>query len=251
MLYTRLAAGGAAFEPQRNVITKATGLDGGGSVTADERGRVWVAWHAGPNTGGEAARALFVAESADDGRTFAAEIQPVADKTGACGCCGMRVCTDAAGRLHLAYRTAIGGSQRDLILASIDGARPLVSTLGTWTTPTCPMSTCAMVRAGDGIAVAWENEDGLHWTRVTRGKAAAAMQVAGKGAKHPSIAVEPTGDVLIAWAEGAGWSRGGILRWRRYAANGRPVEETSGEADLPAWSLPAAIWTDGRYCIWY
>ena len=35
MLYTRLNDTGDAFEPQRNVIQKRVGLDGGGSVAAD------------------------------------------------------------------------------------------------------------------------------------------------------------------------------------------------------------------------
>ena len=46
MLYTRLNDDGTAFEPQRNVIQHAVGLDGGGSVAADAAGNVHVAWHA-------------------------------------------------------------------------------------------------------------------------------------------------------------------------------------------------------------
>src|SRR5262249_38664040 len=46
MLYTRLNDDGTAFEPQRNVIRSAVGLDGGGSVAADRMGNVYVAWHA-------------------------------------------------------------------------------------------------------------------------------------------------------------------------------------------------------------
>jgi hypothetical protein len=46
MLYARLNDKGDAFEPQRNVIAEAMGLDGGGSVAADEAGHVYVVWHA-------------------------------------------------------------------------------------------------------------------------------------------------------------------------------------------------------------
>src|SRR5262249_1094300 len=45
MLYTRLNDAGSAFEPERNLIQSAYGLDGGGSVGADEAGNVYVAWH--------------------------------------------------------------------------------------------------------------------------------------------------------------------------------------------------------------
>src|SRR5205085_11145752 len=44
MLYARLNDAGTAFEPQRNVIQAAFGLDGSGSVYADDAGNVGVAW---------------------------------------------------------------------------------------------------------------------------------------------------------------------------------------------------------------
>ena len=37
---------GTAFETERNVIHAAYGLDGGGSVAADDQANVYVAWHA-------------------------------------------------------------------------------------------------------------------------------------------------------------------------------------------------------------
>jgi hypothetical protein len=43
LFYTRLNDAGAAFEPERNVITYAYGLDGGSSVAADPQGNVYVA----------------------------------------------------------------------------------------------------------------------------------------------------------------------------------------------------------------
>src|SRR5579872_4230394 len=68
MLYTRLGDDGT-FEPQRNVISKAYGLDGGGSVAADLEGNVYVAWHAGDGTG-EENRRVWLARSTDEGQTF-------------------------------------------------------------------------------------------------------------------------------------------------------------------------------------
>src|SRR5437899_2508046 len=46
LFYTRMNDGATAFEPQRNVITYAYGLDGGSSVAADPQGNVFVVWHA-------------------------------------------------------------------------------------------------------------------------------------------------------------------------------------------------------------
>ena len=42
MLYTRLNDQGTAFEPQRNLMLRTFGLDGGGTVAADAAGNVYV-----------------------------------------------------------------------------------------------------------------------------------------------------------------------------------------------------------------
>src|SRR5438045_3785239 len=72
--YAGLDDEGTAFEPQRNVIQAANGLDGGGSVAADDSGNVYVAWHAPePGGKGEDNRRVWVARSTDEGKTFARE----------------------------------------------------------------------------------------------------------------------------------------------------------------------------------
>jgi hypothetical protein len=99
MLYTRLNDVGTAFEPQRNLITAAVVLDGGGSVAADAAGNVYVFWHAPePGKKGEGNRRVWVAASADEGKTFAAERAASTEPTGACGCCGLRAFADRKGR---------------------------------------------------------------------------------------------------------------------------------------------------------
>ncbi|HWF66166.1 MAG TPA: sialidase family protein, partial [Acidobacteriaceae bacterium] len=107
MLYTRLNDRGTAFEPERNLIHEAYGLDGGGSVAADAKGDVYVFWHA-PLVGqkGEGSRRVWMAKSVDDGRTFAREKVAFDAPTGACGCCGMRAYADSAGNLYVLFRSA-------------------------------------------------------------------------------------------------------------------------------------------------
>jgi hypothetical protein len=48
MLYSRLNDAGAAFEPERNLMHRSFGLDGGGTIAADARGHVYVLWHGIP-----------------------------------------------------------------------------------------------------------------------------------------------------------------------------------------------------------
>ena len=45
MLYARLNDAGTAFQAQRNLMRHSFGLDGGGSIAADQSRNVYVAWH--------------------------------------------------------------------------------------------------------------------------------------------------------------------------------------------------------------
>jgi hypothetical protein len=89
MLYARLNDAGTGFEPERNVVGSAWGLDGGGSLAADGEGNVYVFWHAPiPGKKGEDNRRVWVAVSTDDGKSFAQEAIAYTPPVGACGCCG-------------------------------------------------------------------------------------------------------------------------------------------------------------------
>src|SRR5262249_10904196 len=143
MLYTRLNDEGTAFEPQRNLIQSAAGLDGGGSVAADGAGNVYVFWHAPePGKKGEDNRRVWVAVSADEGKTFAPERPASADPTGACGCCGMRGFAGGKGKVYALYRGARDGTRRDtyLLISSDKGKSFLGEDVHPWSINACPMS---------------------------------------------------------------------------------------------------------------
>src|SRR5207302_9883308 len=91
MIYTRLNDAGTAFEPERSLITSAVGLDGGGSVAADDSGNVYVAWHAPePQTRGEANRRVWVARSTDEAKPSVGENRGTASRraVAAAAACG-------------------------------------------------------------------------------------------------------------------------------------------------------------------
>src|SRR5260221_7274384 len=72
MLYARINAAGTAFEPERNVIQLAYGLDGGGSLAADKAGNVYVVWDGpAPGTEGEGKRRGWVGPPGGEGGTLA------------------------------------------------------------------------------------------------------------------------------------------------------------------------------------
>src|SRR5262245_47264952 len=168
MLYTRLNDASKAFEPERDVITVARGLDGGGSVAADNQGNVFVFWHAPKpgNTNGEAGRAVFVARSEDEGKTFAPEKLATSKPTGACGCCGMKAFADNAGNVFALYRGASEKVNRDeiLLISRNHGADFQVANAHPWNIASCPMSSASLATGTMGALAAWETAGQVYFT---------------------------------------------------------------------------------------
>jgi hypothetical protein len=249
LLYARLDAAGKAFETQRNLMTKTFVLDGGGSLVADARGNVIVAWHAQPPGGkGEDTRQLWVSLSHDEGKTFAAEKPAWSEKTGACSCCGVRGFVDRGGVAYFTYRAATDKTGRGMyLLCSGDVGESFTGkALDEWRLDTCPMSSEAIAEGPGGVYVAWDNDGQIFFTRTpSTGLSVDAPKPApgpGSNRKHPALAVNERGEMLLVWTEGTGWNRGGALAWQLYDKAGNPMGEVGRRPNaIPAWSLPAAI----------
>jgi hypothetical protein len=258
MLYARMNAATGRFEPQRNLITRSTNLDGGGSVAADRRGGVYVAWHGGgPDGGDEDSRRVWIARSSDDGRTFAQEVAVSAPETGVCGCCALRLFAERNGVLHLLYRAATGKTHRDVYsLVSRDSGRTFNGTrVQGWEIGACPMTSMSIVE-GRHVLGAWETDGQVYFARldVNDGVTAPPQTAAGDKArrKHPRLAVNGSGVVLLTWTEGTSWARGGNLAWQAFTADGTATGVTGAHPDVPVWSFAAvAARRDGRFTIFY
>jgi hypothetical protein len=75
---------------------------------------------------------------------------------------------------------------------------------------------------------------------------------AGKGRKHPAVAVNARGETILAWTEGMGWNRGGSVAWQVYDKEGKPAAERGHAAGVPVWSLVAVfVRPDGRFAVVY
>jgi hypothetical protein len=259
MLYTRLDDAGTAFEPQRNLIRVAAGLDGGGSVAADGAGNVAVAWHAPePGSQGEGSRRVWVALSSDEGKTFAREKPASEPATGVCGCCGMRAFSDRSGALYLLYRSAAGGVNRDtyLLTAKNRGAEFQSDDLHKWNVGTCPMSSFSLAEGNLGVLAAWETAGQVYFARIdpATGKPSLrrAAPGAGTGRKHPVVAANARGETILAWTEGMGWNRGGSVAWQVFDRDGQPTAESGRAAGVPTWSLVAVFpRADGGFTVVY
>jgi hypothetical protein len=261
MLYARSNAGGTAFEPQRSVMQRSLTLDGGGTVSADPGGNVYVAWHgndAKTGNGGEANRRIWIARSSDDGRTFATETEAWREPTGACSCCGMRLLATRGRGLNLLYRSATGNINRDIyLLSSGDRGRTFRGArIHQWEIAACPMTSMDLAEASGGVLAAWESEGQVFFGAVDTvspgmsWKAAPASDVTGR--KHPRLATGPGGQTLLVWTEGTAWARGGSLAWQIFNSKGEaigPIERRSG---MPTWSFGAAVPRgDGGFTVLY
>jgi hypothetical protein len=259
MLYTRLNDAGTAFEPERNVIRKAYGLDGGGSLAADANGNVYVFWHA-PLVGqkGEANRRVWMAKSSDDGRTFAPEVMAFPDATGACGCCGMRAYADAADNIYVLFRSATNVVNRDIwLLTSTDRGHSFHGAdISRWKIGACVMSSASLASSPSGVLAAWETEKQTWFARIKPGTSSMSAPTPAPGSainrKYPVVVSNSRGETLFAWTEGTAWKRGGAVEWQVYDPQDH-VESTSGKADgVPAFSLIAAFAKpDGSFVVLY
>ena len=155
LLYSRLDLDGDGFEPQRNVMTRTFGLDGGGAVTADGAGNVYVAWHgkAAGAAEGEAGRQVFLTQSSDGGGSFSPERAISEPGAGACACCAMRLFAGSDGTVYGLFRTATDVVRRDMVLlVSKDHGKTFAGRrIHEWEIGSCPMTSMSMVEGAHGV----------------------------------------------------------------------------------------------------
>ncbi len=246
MLYTRLNDAGTSFEPERNVMQYAVGLDGGGSVAADPFGNVYVVWHGNPDKNGEANRRVWVARSRDGGKTFEREFAANREPTGACGCCALRAFADERGTLYILYRAATQGIHRDMVLLiSTDQGRNFRGErIAKWDLNACPLTTAYISESRPDVLLAWQTEEQVYYARLGRGSLmlsdVSTPPGPGRSRKFPAIAGNGRRETLLAWTEGTAWKRGGSLGWQVFDQAGHPTDVRGTAPGVPVWGLVAA-----------
>lgn len=262
MLYARLNDSGTAFQAQRNLMRHSFGLDGGGSIAADQSRNVYVAWHgigqaeaSGTGKEGEARRRMWIAKSQDEGRSFSPEEKAWSQETGACGCCGMKIFVDRRANIYALYRSATESVHRDVYLLTSQNRGQSFEgrLLHKWDINACPMSSMDIAENADMVVGAWETGGQVFWARLDGGGGQPISPAGeGKGRKHPRLAVNQSGDVLLAWTEGTGWKKGGSLAYQVYDRTGQPTPDAGRLPGIAAWSFAAVAATpDNRFSILY
>ena len=259
LLYTRLNDPGTAFEPERNLISYAGGLDGGSSVAADSQGNVYVVWQAPQpgNTNGEAGRAVFVARSSDEGKTFERETPALSQRTGACPCCGMRAAADQSGAVYVLFRAATESVNRDetLIVSRHPGDEFTVANVHPWKANICPMSSATLTETKSGMLAAWETAGQVFYAEANSRTMQVSKPISPNGKvsrKHPVVIANQRGERLLVWTENTAWAKGGAVVWQLFDSDGRAISEQNRREGLPPWSLATAFAeSDGNLVIVY
>jgi hypothetical protein len=230
-------------------------------VAADRDGRVFVAWHgrAEDAPADEVARRMWVARSSDEGATFETEFPAVEQSTGACACCGTRALADRRGGVLMLYRAATAAVERDMILlnSSDHGASYAARPLDPWRIGICPMSSVSLAEAGRDVVAAWETDGQVKFVRIDPEGKSLSSPISppgpAKGRKHPAVAANAEGEIILVWTEGTGWQKGGKLAWQVFDPSSRPTEQKGTiEGGVPVWGLATVVATpDGGFVVFH
>ena len=116
------------------------------------------------------------------------------------------------------------------------------------------MSTMALVEGPSGVVGAWETNGQIYFTTIKSGTTdftePQSAPGTGRERKHPALAFNARGEMILVWTEGTGWERGGALAWQVFDKTGKPTAE-KGLVDraIPVWGLPTVVATDGGFTI--
>jgi hypothetical protein len=112
----------------------------------------------------------------------------------------------------------------------------------------------ALVEGPNGVVAAWETDGQIYFAGTKPGtntflEPQAAPGTGGKR-KHPALAFDARGRMLLAWTEGTGWEKGGALVWQLFDATGKPSGETRQfDGGIPVWGLPAVVARDDGFIV--
>ena len=157
----------------------------------------------------------------------------------------MKAFVDRRGDVFALYRSATESVHRDIyLLRSSDHGKTFQGKLlHKWNINACPMSSMDFAEHANLMVCAWETGGQVYWTRVAEGSTGDPIPAPGegKGRKHPRLAVNDKGEVLLLWTEGTGWQKGGSFAYQIYDRAGSPIGDTMHFPGIPAWSFAAAV----------
>ena len=162
---------------------------------------------------------------------------------------------DSRGAVLALYRAAYEMTNRDetLLFSRNNGANFEIAYSHHWNIGTCPMSSASISENSGEILAAAETHGRVFFVRLdpNTGKVSSPVSPE-RQAKHPVAIGNARGEVLLAWAEGTGWNKGGSVAWQLYDREDKPISEKGRAEGLQPWSLPTALAEpDGSFTVVY
>jgi hypothetical protein len=107
------------------------------------------------------------------------------------------------------------------------------------------MSTAYLSEGGGSVVAAWEKAGQVYFEGVGQelGRADSGVAAPGESGnrKHPAVATNANGVVLLVWTEGTGWSKGGSLAWQLFDRGGKAKSAQGQTPGVPVWGLPSTF----------
>ena len=120
----------------------------------------------------------------------------------------------------------------------------------------CVMSSAAISEGASSLLAAWETKGQIYFSKIDPSSLRPAAPIEAPGAagkrKHPAIAANAAGETIVAWTNGMGWMKGGVVEWQVFDKSGAPTAE-KGKADgVPPNSLISVFArADGGFTVVY
>jgi hypothetical protein len=265
----RSADWGETFEKSVLVDAGAPASQAFSALNVSPRGQVYVAWLDGRERGGGHAgtSALYLARSADRGRSFEPSVRVSRD---VCPCCRPSIAFTGEQAVHVAFRGVTGDHIRDILIAtSHDGGarwgKPVPVAEDNWRIHGCPHSGASLAVLGKRLFVSWytvrEGHGAIYYAWSDDGGRTFSerrpLSEAVIDANHPHLL--PVGDAILAVFQGRepdqnqGWGKIGVY-CREIDAGGRAaapvrIEPAKASASYPviAFGQPDQVflaWTE-------
>ncbi|MBI3758724.1 MAG: hypothetical protein HY269_03110 [Deltaproteobacteria bacterium] len=106
------------------------------------------------------------------------------------------------------------------------------------------MSSESFTQSAAGTLAAWEAEKQVAFAVLDAdGKVMRTVNAPGSTGdrKHPVLASDSKGNILLAWTEGMGWKKGGTVSWQVFDRDGNAIGEPGRTDGVPVWGLLSAL----------
>ena len=220
-LYSK-SIGEGQFSPQRDMKGETTGIDGGGSVAANDNGQVFLVWHALPQKKtDEEDRQVFITVSKDNGNSFSTEKVISPKFIGASSGSSLKVA--ANGKEVMVLFRGVKRQKRDTYeLLSRNNGLSFSNRIKTKEyLRYCPESSHAILPGKKDFIRVWEHKGLLNMVGDSGTNSVVDYPIKKIVQKHPFLAMNSKNQILVVWGNYTDIKKEGEMEWEMFELDGR------------------------------